>query len=151
MDQTPKRRKTESDDPALDDMEDEWARFQSEVVQSETSKPKPSVLDQYTPDLEAKAVDIHGKSVTDGAKDDVNALEIPEDLKQRELDNLEEAVNELQQEEEVQSSLKSRFDKLKELRNKKPTVEKEVVAKESDSDDSDEEFDEEKLWSQRGI
>ncbi|KAG5360435.1 hypothetical protein CJU89_3501 [Yarrowia sp. B02] len=148
MDQTPKRRKTEADDPAkpVPNLDDEWERFQSEVVHAET---KPSILDQYTPDLEAKATDIHGKAVSGDAKDDVNALEVPEDVKQRELDNLEEAIQELQQEEEVQEDLKSRLEKVKELR-KGREIKKEEQKDEPESD-SESDFDEEKLWSQRGI
>lgn len=155
MDQTPKRRKTEADDPAAlpsaaPDLDDEWERFQSEVVHPETSaKTAPSVLDQYTPDLEAKAVDIHGKSVKDDSNDVVNALEVPEDLKQRELDNLEEAIQELQQEEEVQEDLKSRLNRVKELRKGKEMKKEDEI--EEDDDDSESDFDEDKLWSQRGI
>ncbi|KAG5368141.1 hypothetical protein CJU90_0331 [Yarrowia sp. C11] len=154
MDQTPKRRKTEADDPAVlpstaTNLDDEWERFQSEVVNAEITKPAPSVLDQYTPDLEAKAMDIHGKSVKEDTKDDVNSLEVPEDLKQRELDNFEEAILELQQEEEVQEDLKSRLERVKALRKGKE-LKKEVKEEEEESD-SESDFDEDKLWSQRGI
>ncbi|AOW01769.1 hypothetical protein BKA91DRAFT_134193, partial [Yarrowia lipolytica] len=154
MDQTPKRRKTEADDPTalpttVPNLDDEWERFQSEVLNAESTKRAPSVLDQYTPDLEAKALDIHGKSVKDHSKYDANLLEVPEDLKQREQDNLEEAIQELQQEEEVQEDLKSRLERVKALRMRK---ELKIEAEEEEEESgSESDFDEVKLWSQRGI
>lgn len=164
---SPKRRKRESVD-----LDDEWERFQSEVADSNPpqEKQQPSVLDAYKADVVAEAVDIHGRSMAND--EDANVLEESKDVKQEQIDQMEEVVQELQEDEAVQEDLKERLARVKQLRKEKSaketsngsdSVTEGVVTKESGSldlktdnqaevdSDSDSDFDEAKLWTSRGI